>query len=749
MHKMRHSPHALRIKAEKELAKRAPAVPPGNSVDELLYELQVHQIELEMQNESLQRAQVQLADSYHRYVELYDFAPVGYLTLTGEGIISQINSTCAELLGQPRESCLRRHFKYFIAPKFHESVDQLLTNNSRKIPRQRTELVLKRGDGSEFHAELVCRLITPQEGLPVWHVALMDISDRKRAEQQLRIAATAFEAQEGILVMSHEHIILRVNSAFSKITGYPAEEALGLKLGLIYSARYNESFFAAMWDAVRKQGVWQGEVWSQRKSGDDFPSWLTITAVTDDSREITHYVVTLTDNTLRKEEEEKIKQLAFYDSLTQLPNRQLLLNRLQQALASSIRSGRDGALLFIDLDNFKMVNDTLGHSMGDLLLKQVATRLNTCIREGDTVARLGGDEFVVMLEGLSENIQEAAAQIEVVGEKILTALNKTYDLGGHHYHSTPSIGASLFHEQRNSMEDLLKSADLAMYHAKAAGRNVLRFFDLEMQAKVDERIRQETEMREGFGKGQFLVHYQPQVDDNGRWIGVEALLRWQRPGRNLLASSEFIELAVDSGLIVPIGQWVLETVCRQLTVWSTQDAFAHLTIAVNVSPREFRHPEFVNNVISTLRRCGTNPQRLCLEVTDELLGHGLDEVAVKMSALKSAGVHLSLNNIGYGALLVSKLKRFPLDQLIIGKPFVTSIPNDKYDLAIANSIIALGEKIGLEVIAEGVETSEQHDALFGLNCHYFQGNLFNRVVSADALTEMTTKSHSGFSSSDF
>jgi diguanylate cyclase (GGDEF)-like protein len=428
--------------------------------------------------------------------------------------------------------------------------------------------------------------------------------------------------------------------------------------------------------------------------------------------------------------------LAFYDSLTQLPNRQLLLNRLQQALAASIRSGREGALLFIDLDNFKALNDTLGHSMGDLLLQQVAQRLNTCIREGDTVARLGGDEFVVMLEDLSANVQEAADQIEAVGEKILSTLNVNYVLDGHDYHSTPSIGATLFHEHKDSGTELLKSADLAMYHAKSAGRNALRFFDPNMQAAVNARINLEAEMREGLQTCHFVLHYQAQVDEDGHLAGAEALLRWQHPVRGLLAPAEFLSLAEDSGLIVPIGEWVFEAACRQLLVWSEFPEMAHLNLSVNLSPREIRHPDFVINVLSTLKRCGADPRKVCFEFAESLLGRDLEETVAKMNALKSVGIRFALDNFGYGISSLSYLKSLPLDQLKIGKPFVRNLLVDPTDAAIAKSFVLLGESLGLDIVAEGLESVMQFDFLDRAGCRIYQGFLFGHPGPAEALREV-------------
>ena len=393
-------------------------------------------------------------------------------------------------------------------------------------------------------------------------------------------------------------------------------------------------------------------------------------------REPRRLVGTHVDISKRKATENENKYLAFYDPLTRLPNRRLLLDRLQQALASSARSGRAGALLFIDLDNFKDLNDTLGHDKGDLLLQQVAQRLTTCVRKGDTVARLGGDEFVVMLEDLSDSLREAASQAEAVGEKILAALNETYRFASKEQRSTPSIGATLFGDNRNSVDELLKQADLAMYQAKAAGRNTLRFFDPEMQAAVTARAAMEVDLRRAVVEGQFRPYFQAQVDASGRVTGAEVLLRWQHPERDIVLPAEFIPLAEETGLILPLGEWVLDSACRQLVLWAAEFATADLTVAVNVSARQFRQPDFVDQVKAILKRTGANPQRLKLELTESLLLTDVEATIAKMTALKELGICFSLDDFGTGYSSLSYLKRLPLDQLKIDQSFVRDILND-------------------------------------------------------------------------
>ena len=430
----------------------------------------------------------------------------------------------------------------------------------------------------------------------------------------------------------------------------------------------------------------------------------------------------------RKMADDEIRNLAYHDALTRLPNRRLLFDRLQHAIAASSRSGRYCALLFIDLDNFKTLNDTLGHDAGDLLLQEVSRRLATCLREGDTAARLGGDEFVVLLENLSENAQEAATQAETTGEKIHGALNQTYQLANHEYNGTPSIGVTLFTDHQDTVDELLKRADLAMYHAKSAGRNALRFFDPQMQAVITTRATLEAGLREALLKQQFLLYYQAQVDSQGRVTGAEALLRWQHPQGELVSPMEFIPLAEDTGLILLVGRWVLETACAQLALWAACPELAHLMVAVNVSAREFHHKDFVDQVKSVLVTSGARPQRLKLELTESLLLHDVEDTIVKMTALRAEGVSFSLDDFGTGYSSLSYLKRLPLDQVKIDRSFVRDVLTDAYDSAIARSVIDLGRNLGLGVIAEGVESGAQRDFVAANGCQNYQGYLFSRPL---------------------
>ncbi|CAB3766877.1 bifunctional diguanylate cyclase/phosphodiesterase [Paraburkholderia solisilvae] len=568
-------------------------------------------------------------------------------------------------------------------------------------------------------------------GLTGFRMSGRDITERKRFEAELRIAAVAFESLEGMMVTDAHGTILRVNSAFTVCTGYTAQEVVGRTPRILQSGRHDKAFYREMWQTIHRDGGWQGEIWDRRKNGDIYPKWLTITAVTGENGAVTHYVGTHHDITERKIAEERIKELAFFDALTRLPNRTLLWDRLRQAIAVSAQNGTCGALLFIDLDNFKTLNDTLGHDKGDLLLQQVAHRLSRCVREGDTVARVGGDEFVVMLGSLSALRDEAANRTEAVGETILAVLAEPYQLDGVDYRTSASVGATVFQGHQASIDELLKQADLAMYKCKERGRNAMCFFDPAMQTVVVERAALEAALRRAIDEDQLLVHYQAQVSDGDRVTGAEALVRWRHPERGIVAPADFIPLAEETGLILALGDKVLETACLQLAQWAQQPGMAHLTIAVNVSAQQFREPRFVERVLAVIERTGANPHRLKLELTESVLVDNVQDIIEKMGALKAEGVVFSLDDFGIGYSSLSYLKRLPLDQLKIDRSFVRDILIDANDAVIARTIVALAQSLGLGVIAEGVETEAQRDFLAGAGCHAYQGYYFCRPLPVE------------------
>lgn len=702
--------------------------PSTEAEEKLLFDLRVHQIELEMQNEELLHTRAALEASHNRYLNLYEFAPVGYLTLNSEGDIIEINLTAAALFGEERNNLLNRNFTGLIAPedcdRWYLLLKRVLQHENEK---KNFELRLKRGK-SAFHARLDCLPIISDDQSLLLRITLTDITESKHAEQELRIAAVAFEAQEGIMITNADKVILRVNQAFTNITGYSSEELIGQMPQLFKSGRHNAAFYAEMWECVNRTGSWQGEIWDRRKNGDIYPKWITITAVKDCNGVVTHYVGLHTDISERKASEEEIKLLAFYDPLTGLPNRRLLLDRLQQALATSSRNNKYGALLFIDLDNFKSLNDNLGHDMGDILLQQVAHRLITCVREGDTVSRQGGDEFVIMLEDLSDHSEEAAAKAKTIGEKILLSLNQAYQLNNHEYKNTPSIGITLFINHQHSINTLLKRADIAMYGAKAAGRNTLRFFNREMHEIVTERAALEADLRFALSKNQFQLYFQRQERQDGSVIGAEVLLRWKHPERGFVAPAEFIPLAEEIGIIVPIGLWVLEATRAQLERWEAHEQTRHLQLAINVSARQFHKTEFTEQVCTVLKKTAFNAVRLKLEFTESLVFEDINDTIAKMQKLKEFGVSFSMDDFGTGYSSLTYLTQLPFDQLKIDQSFVRNIGIKPTDTVIVQTIIGMAKNLGMEIVAEGVETQEQRKFLELHGCHIYQGDLIGKAM---------------------
>ncbi|HEY4318785.1 MAG TPA: EAL domain-containing protein [Herbaspirillum sp.] len=554
--------------------------------------------------------------------------------------------------------------------------------------------------------------------------------ERRDADARIREQASLLDkAQDAIIVRGIDHRIHFWNKSAERLYGWRAEEVVGHSMEKMLFTQ-NAAFMEAT-RQVMEFGEWSGEIAQQRKHGSTLMVEGRWTLVRDEHGAATSILCINTDITQRKAAEQKIQRLAFYDSLTQLPNRLLLLERLQQAISVANSQQRVGALLFIDLDNFKNLNDTLGHDKGDLLLKQVAQRLTACLRENDTVARLGGDEFVLLLEDLSADPGQAAAQAELIGHKIIGSFNLPFYLDSYEYFSTPSIGVTLFNDAVCSVDELLKRADIAMYQAKACGRNAMRFFDPGMQAVVSARAELEADMRHGLLENEFILHYQPQVLSDGSIVGAEVLLRWQHPRRGLVSPMEFIPLAEDTGLITALGEYVLEAACRQLAAWTTMPGLQQLGLSVNVSAYQFRHPDFVEAALDIIDRSGADPHKLKLELTESLLVADVEEIIAEMSILKARGVGFSLDDFGTGYSSLSYLKRLPLDELKIDQSFIRDVLTDPNDAVIARTIVALGQSLGLAVIAEGVETEAQREFLANNNCHAYQGYLFSKPLPLD------------------
>ena len=575
------------------------------------------------------------------------------------------------------------------------------------------------------------------EGLAVY---FRDVSERRASQEQLMLLETGIARLNDIVVIAEAAPrhgsgpeIVFVNDAFEHHTGYSRDELRGQMPAGLAGPETDKNELGRLLAAMKQGTKVRSELLVYRKDGGSLWMDLEIVSVMAAAGEVSHWVAVGRDITQRKVADDKIHHLAFYDPLTDLPNRQLLLDRLEQALVNCNRSGQEGALMFIDLDNFKVLNDTVGHSKGDQLLQSVARRLSACVRKTDTVARLGGDEFVVMLQDLGTEPAMAAIKAQVVAEKVLTTLREPYDLTGYNHYSTSSIGVTAFNADQDSVSELLKQADLAMYQAKSLGRNTVCFFDPDMQAAVSSNAALSSDLRAGLRDQQFLVYYQPQVDGQQRMTGVEALLRWTHPRRGMVSPAEFIPVAEETGLIMPLGQWVLEQACLQLAEWAKRPATAELSIAVNVSVRQFRHPDFVDMVMAAIARTGIRPSKLKLELTESLLADRMEITIAKMGTLKALGVTLSLDDFGMGYSSLSYLKRLPLDQLKIDKSFVADVFSDPNDAAICRAIISLAQSLGLAVLAEGVETEAQRDFLARHGCEFYQGYLFCKPLPIEAL----------------
>jgi diguanylate cyclase (GGDEF)-like protein/PAS domain S-box-containing protein len=670
-----------------------------------------------------------LRDSELRYRLLADNCSDMIASLDLDGRYTYVSPAAYSLFGQSESELLGRKATDFAHPEEVSLLPDIIADILTR-PVVRTLTFRRRcKDGSYRWVESRIQGVRDASGT-VTQIVLVarDISERRRAEEDLLVAATAFETQEGMAVCGADGTILRVNRAFTEITGYTADDVVGEKPSLLKSGRHKPGFYRALWDQLLRTGTWQGEVWNRRKSGEVYPEWLTITAVKDVNGEITHFVGTFTDITQRKASERAVERLAFYDPLTRLPNRRLLRDRLAHALASATRSRRHGAVMFIDLDHFKTINDSLGHDKGDLLLLEAARRLTDCVRKSDTVARLGGDEFVVMLEDLGIDRNEAAAQTRAVAEKILAALRRPYHIGTDDWDSSGSIGATLFQGAADDLDALLKQADLAMYRSKSDGRDVLRFYDPAMEASVRARAAMVAELRHAIETEQFILHFQPQMDSLGRPTGAEALLRWLHPERGLIEPGAFIPLAEETTLILSLGLWILRAACRQLVAWSKRDETAGLTLSVNVSACQFRQSDFVAQVRHILDSSGADPTRLKLELTESTLLDDIADARNKMEAMRAMGLRFSLDDFGTGYSSLSYLKCLPLSQLKIDRSFVSDVHHDPNAAAIAKTIVFLAKNLGINVIAEGVETEMQRSFLDSNGCNDFQGYLFSRPL---------------------
>ena len=549
-----------------------------------------------------------------------------------------------------------------------------------------------------------------------------------RDQSLVKLSQAVEQSPESIVITDLKCRIEYVNAACIRNTGYSRDELIGANPRMLQSGGTPPETYQSLWSALTRGEVWQGEFINRRKDGSEYVEAAIVAPVRHADGGITHYLAVKQDITDKKRAEAEIRSLAYYDPLTNLPNRRLLMDRLNQAMIASNRSQAYGALLILDMDHFKTLNDTQGHDIGDQLLIEVARRLTVNIRQEDTVSRLGGDEYVVILENLSHEEQSAAHLAEIIAEKIRDALGQPYLLDGleQQHSGTASIGMTLFHGFEHGTDVLLKQADVALYQAKESGRNRLRFFNPAMQAAIDTRTAMENALRLALSNNELKLYYQPQIDLHGKVIGAEALLRWQRPAIGMVSPQHFIPLAEESGLILPIGNWVMQTACAQLKAWEAAENTRNLQLAINVSARQFHQIDFVTRVAECLATSGIDPTRLKLELTESVVLNNVEEVIQRMQQIKALGISFSLDDFGTGYSSLSYLKRLPLDQIKIDQSFVRDLAIDPSDAAIVRAILAMSQTLGLDVIAEGVETPAQRDFLHANGCQAFQGYLFGR-----------------------
>lgn len=553
--------------------------------------------------------------------------------------------------------------------------------------------------------------------------------DRKTTGDELKLAASVFnESAEAIMIADREGNILRINPAFSRITGYSSEECIGQNPRLLRSQHHKQEFYQDFWNSLLNEGNWQGEIWNRRKTGEVFPAWQTITAVYDTNGDVIQYISIFSDITDKKLSEERIFHLAHFDVLTELPNRASFQNQLEQAILHASRQHSRLAVLFLDLDHFKLINDASGHPAGDELLKQVAGRIQALLREDDVVARLGGDEFTILLPDI-----KGSKDVAHVAEKILESMEQPFTLGQDEVVVTSSIGISTYPDDGEDRSTLLKNADAAMYQAKAQGRNNFQFFTTEMNTRAQQRLSMESAMRRALEHDEFLLHYQPQVSlESGHIIGVEALVRWQHPHEGLISPATFIPVAEDSGLIVPLGEWVMREACRQHQQW-LNSGLPLMRMAVNISARQFMHQNLLSMMAEVIRDTGINPEYLELELTESIIMEKVEETVTTLHELRNMGVYLSIDDFGTGYSSMAYLKRFPIDKLKIDRSFVRDLATDPDDAAIVSATIAMAHNLNLTVIAEGVETEQQLQFLRENGCEEMQGYFFSMPLPADAI----------------
>ncbi|MDP3672382.1 MAG: EAL domain-containing protein [Telluria sp.] len=674
-----------------------------------------------------------LKQSGANFRHLFERSTDAIVLIRGSRIV-EANPAAVRLFRCPSAAAMAGHTLLDFSPALQPSGepsalrDAALTAQTFRDGNRRYEWCYQSCEGESFWAEVLLTSVTIDHEF-LSYAVIRDISPRKAAESTLSMAAQVFEnARDAILITDQQYRVVAVNGAFTSITGFSADDIVGAEVPALRSGRHEPAFYQHIWDYVAAHDHWEGELWSVRKNAEEYPVRVALTAIRDARGHISNYMAILSDITDRKRVEEHTRHLAEHDFLTDLPNRVLFLDRLHQALAAARRQKTMVAVLFLDLDRFKSINDSYGHQTGDLLLKEVAARVSRCVRGVDTVSRQGGDEFVVILADIG-GIDQAAH----VAGSVMQAITQVDRVDGHEISLSASIGISIYPSDGEDADTLLKHADVAMYHAKQNGRNAFRFFSPHMNAHVIERVEIENKLRQALANDEFVLEYQPEVDiGSGLTIAVEALIRWRHPERGLLAPDQFIRIAEECGLIVPIGQWVLRQACEQARKW--RDQGFPVVVAVNLSNVQFIHDKLVDYVDEALQRSGLAPQFLDLEITEAVIMNGNEATIATVNALRARGVQVTIDDFGTGYSSLSNLRRFALSKLKIDRSFVHDITRDPADAAIIPAIIALARSLKLRVIAEGVETAEQLRFLQQHGCDEYQGYYASMASSNPDLT---------------
>lgn len=663
----------------------------------------------------------------------------GIHILDRDGKLIEASDSFFQMIASTAQQALGKKFTYWDNGYNKKELQELHEKGVSTPTGIRFETCYMNAEGQCYPVE-VSSVLVQLDQEEVFFCSARDISERKKAEENLRIAATAFDSQIGMLITDPHLVILRTNRAFTDITGYSEEELLGYTPKLLQSGLHDKKFYAMMWDQIRTVGSWKGEIWNKRKNGELYPQYILIAGVRNEKEQITHYVASITDISAYKASEEKIRLLAFYDSLTKLPNRNLFLQRLESNIQEAESKNYVGALLFINLDNFKVLNDIEGHEAGDRLLQQVAIRLLDTVEANHMIARFANDEFVVLLNLLGASETEAINYAEKTAKHILQALIQPYFFTNSEYRSSASIGISLFGLEKNeNVQDPIKRADMAVVEAKKKGGNLYQFFDKHIQSLIHERAEIDAGLRQALEKNQLQLYYQPQVNALGQMIGVEALLRWNHPIKGIIPPASFISIAEENGLLISLGLWALKTACQQLSKWAQANQVEQITIAVNVSATQFARDEFVQDVLDILQETQAPAHLLKLELTESALVMSIDEVIEKMMILKGYGVSFSLDDFGTGYSSLTYLQRIPIDQLKIDQGFVRNMENNINDTEIAKMIIVLAKTLGVSVLAEGVENKEQLNILQQHGCYDYQGYLFGKPMPIDQLESYIVK----------